>query len=287
MGLAHIQAQRIKAQIKGLRQRWRLGTQLATLTTPPLLVYQMGKVGSASVYHSLRRQGVAGIFHVHRLHPDHIATLAQAEGRPWFDHEYLGQGLYQQVIRRGHPVKVLTMVREPIGRNLSAFFQNLEAFLDRPLASYSPDELQAVFLARYPHQTVLDWFDIDFAPALGLNIYDIAFPQDRGWLTIQQGPLECLVLQCELPDATKAQVIGAFLGLSDFHLERWNQGADKSYAAAYRRFKEHLGLPPTYVDTMVSAPYSCHFYSAVIRQQWRQRWCPDGQGCADGERPLA
>ena len=97
----------------------------------PVLVYQMGKVASSSVYLSLEKTTDFDVFHVHRLNPENIAKVREehvqrGDSPP---NEKKGLYLYENLIRtRKTHTKIISLVREPIARNISAFFQNLQLF---------------------------------------------------------------------------------------------------------------------------------------------------------------
>jgi len=92
----------------------------------PIIVYQMGKVGSNSIKNSLISCDVKPVFHVHAVNPSHIKMITEEElanGRTPPDF-WLGERLYVDVIRKGKIAKFITLVREPVSRNISAFFQS-------------------------------------------------------------------------------------------------------------------------------------------------------------------
>ena len=98
----------------------------------PVLIYQMGKVASSSIFHSLKTTTDFNAFHVHRLNPKHITRvreghLQRGDSPPIEDEE--GLYLYENLIKPCRtPIKIISLVREPISRNISAFFQNLQSY---------------------------------------------------------------------------------------------------------------------------------------------------------------
>ena len=78
----------------------------------PVLVYQMGKVGSSSVTNSLLRHYSGIVLQAHYFNSNH---------KDW----RVGR-LYRWVIEEDNPLRIISLTREPIGRNVSAFFQNFE-----------------------------------------------------------------------------------------------------------------------------------------------------------------
>ena len=242
-----------------------------------VLVYQMGKVGSSSVYNSLRPCTGFDVFHVHRMNPDNIDRVGQEHaiaGVPTPAGDKLGPRLYKMVKAGRRPVKVITCVREPIARNVSAFFQNFERFTgrDHRETPEADKRLTDRFLREYRHDVPLTWFDDEPKATLGVDVFAESFPHQQGHARISQGRADMLVLKCETDDAVKERAISEFLGLDDFALARSNVAGDKEYARLYRAFLDRVALPESYVKEMYASRYARHFYAESEIEQLRARW---------------
>jgi hypothetical protein len=245
----------------------------------PVIVYQMGRVGSRSIWGSLRSCGVAPVFHVHRLNPNNIERVRQEyldNGLTPMD-ESLGMRLYADIVRRQKKAKFITLVREPISRNISAFFRNFKRFtgVEYGDGDLSIEELVSTFVQEYRHPVPLTWFDMEMKQTLGIDVYEHPFPKHRGHLTIKKGVFELLILKLEIDDSIKEDVVAQFLDIDDFRLTRANVAQDKDYAQTYRDFLRAIRLPKSYVEIMCSAEYTRHFYSEAeieaVRSKWRDR----------------
>jgi hypothetical protein len=245
----------------------------------PTIVYQMGKVGSASVIESLESHGVHFVFHVHRMNPDNIRRVRQerlnANRRP--PNDMPGRRLYDNVVSKRKKAKFITLVREPIGRNISAFFQNFSVLTETEYedASFTIGELVDIFIKDYTHAVPLTWFDVEMKQTLGIDVYEHPFPKEEGHLVINEGDFELLILKSEVDDSVKQDAIAKFLGMEDFRLVRSNVGQAKNYAETYRAFRQTIRLPASYVEIMCNSEYIRHFYSGVeiasIRSKWEHR----------------
>ena len=265
------------------RRALRLCTAEYVTHRTPVLVYQMGKVGSTSILRSLRRQGLGPVFRVHVLAAENLHLLYPSHvgpGHPVIraDHQRHGpltRQLHRYVLARHKPVKVITTVREPVARNVSLFFDNLLEYHLPPGAC--PDrlttrELEAIFLRQVKHSVALDWFDLEMKPALGIDVYAHPFPRDSGHLRICQENVDLLLLKIEIDDRLKEGVLADFLGLGSFELDRSNEAQEKPYAGAYRKFIEHVRLPAWYLEAMSCSKYTRHFYTAGEIEQMQARW---------------
>ena len=263
-------------RLEGFRVARRLDL-LALRGNEPVIVFQMGKVGSTSVASSFPTPGHPVSVQTHHLHRPRIEVAKQwsrDRGLPVRAHFFHADAVARRVVDRGRPFKLITLVREPVGRSVSNFFHNFERFVGVPLAesTHTADELTEILVA---HEKQLDesrWFQREFEPALGVDVYEHPFPHDAGAQVIPRGQGEILVLRLETPDAVKEAAIAAFLGEADFTLSSANVGDAKDYGEGYQRFRETAVLPPDFLDRKLATVYATHFYSDAERADIRARW---------------
>jgi len=236
----------------------------------------MGKVGSSSLRESIKKHGIWPVSHTHRMSPEYIeeikAERAQREIEPVFpSHHAKGLELYREIVRPGRRAKFVSLVRNPVDRNISAFFFNCVTEKEN-WENLSVQELRDSFISKYPHEVPLAWFDREPKATLGIDVYSRSFPHGRGYSEFQNGPFELLVLRTELSDDRKAEVVEQFLGISDFEIWRCNAGQSKDYAGLYNLFKQEVSLPDSYLDRMLQSRYAQHFYSAEEIDQTYSAW---------------
>jgi hypothetical protein len=287
--------------------RRRLRRQIAG-TRGEVVVYQMGKVGSSSLTASFGRLSPPWFaHHIHQL------TAAEAENlkafvRRSFDHPLVTPAqlasLFRQLVsveylrkRIGSdwPWKVVTLVRDPVARNLSGFFEILDLEMSYGLESRLRErgadevvrELGELFLRDYPnHDLPLTFFDIELKRSLGVDVYDTPFPKERGYHIYRHGNVEVLLLKLETLDDCVGEAVERFLGIEGFEVVRSNIGSEKGYAATYRGLLRSIRLPDSYLDEMYGSRYTRHFYTpgeiAQFDARWRRR---DPDGAASGRPP--
>ncbi len=225
----------------------------------PLLVYQFGKVGSSSFEHSLDRAWPGLTVHAHSMIPHDGETLELT-------------GMREFVVKKRKPLLVISLVREPIGRNISAFFENFDRELgkvaDRP--NLSVDHMIEVFLSKYPHDLPLTWFEDRMKPDCGIDVYQHPFPSN-GVQVIEQGRVRLLLMRMEVDDSIKESAIKDFLGLKEFQITRVNDSAQKAYSETYRLFRERFIPPDAYIEKMYESRYFKHFYAGQ-KEQFVAKW---------------
>jgi hypothetical protein len=258
--------------------------KLYSANHPPVLVYQMGKVGSSSVYFSIKKLGIKPVFHPHFLLP-----FLVKEDRDVFDESVKyslkmklkrilarrnGDFIYKNVIIPQKKVKVISLTREPISRNISAFFQSFERETGKSFekSNFTIQELADIFLRFYPHHIPLQWFDENIQKCLGIDVYDYSFPKEQGFLSIHKDNIDLLIIKSEISDDVKEKAIANFLGIEKFKLSRVNVGENKSYSQMYEAFKKTLSLPSSYVEDMCNSKYFNHFYTEEEIKKVSAKW---------------
>jgi len=127
----------------------------------------------------------------------------------------------------------------------------------------------------------LRWFDREFAPALGIDVFEHPFDTDRGHAVIETPSARVLLMRQENLAAAPT-VLGEFLGLGQaVAVPIRNEATTKAYAASYRDFRDHVRLPVTVRDEAYESRYARHFYADSDLVRLHERW----GGGASAERP--
>lgn len=245
---------------------------------PTVLVYQMMKVGSSTITDAIRNFGGLNVFQVHLMHAANIERwraairrLPLARFAPGID---TGTLLYKGLVEPGLKLKIISLVRDPIARNCSFYFHNLDILLNTENAHDNVELSRLVkeFRNKFDHRGCLNWFDTDFKPVLGVDVYDHPFPHDKGHARINTDRYDILVMRTDLDDESKKKCVEEFLGIDGLSLVNKNVGSQKPYSAAYRKFLDALELPDSYLDEMLDSKFTRHFFSpdeiASLRAKW-------------------
>lgn len=262
----------------------------------PVVVYQMGKVGSSSILDSLVNYGIKPVFHVHNMIPASPNSIERER--------FEKSGLYKMLIfstwlgfpgllyadivkkRKVTGVKFITLVREPISRNIADFFQNFTYYtgFNCDTNSCTLEVLTTTFIENIRHTLPLDWFDEEINSALGIDVFKYTFPKEKGYLIIRKGNIELLIIKMEIDDSVKEKAISEFLDIGDFKLTRSNVAHNKTYGPIYKDFSKTVKLPESYIRLMYTVKYTRHFYTneeiAIFESKWRNR-------VSDTKLPLA
>lgn len=241
----------------------------------PILVYQMGKVGSSAVYEALRGASSRPVFHVHTMAERGIAVTRRryrARGAVPPSHLFLGDRLRRSWIQHDRPARIVTLVREPISRNVSAFFENIDAVLpDVAPGETTNEQLVSAFLERFDHGLPLTWFDAELRSVLDVDAYSHPFPAEAGFQVIEHARWPTLILKSDLPDRDKSKALASFVGCEALTVERDRVSANRAWGNVYQEFLESVVLRDDYVDRMLGSRYARHFFGPELNRI-RERW---------------
>lgn len=277
---------------------WKYGQRkaLRAHSGEPILDYQMGKVGSSTVQASLKaRYPDRPLYHVHFLNPARVGEI-ERQRKKWFHTEkhglllrpWLYEFLYEEIRKKNRHWKVITLIRDPVARNISTFFENLEVAahprgsryavrsdyygFDLEVESGHLEPLMRLFFERLVHDRPLRYFDDEIKYVFGIDVFQSAFARDRGYMIYRGDNVDLLLIRLEDLNHCAAEAFKAFLDIDGFTLIQANLASDKVYAPLYKELKSAIKLPDTYLANMYDSQSTRHFYSDEEIRVLRQRW---------------
>jgi hypothetical protein len=248
----------------------------------PILVYQMAKVGSTSVYRSLRAAG---------LYPLHVHSVTEESCRDGFKfysrhgatppiHLYVSLLLRPYLRCTSHRLKVISLVRDPVARYVSKQYQTAE-YLSNP----DMDNLGAVagdvertkqnIREQLAEPGVMDytfgWFDRQIKAMLDLDVLAEPFDKERGF-GLHEGPrVDVLVLKLERLSDLIPTVVSDFVG-RELQVTRANDRRQTERGDEYARVKSELLLPAATIERIYGHEWVRHFYTQDEIESFRARW---------------
>jgi hypothetical protein len=267
------------------------------------LLYQIGKVGSQTVHrtlgsidsfdrpvihlHSLRVPLLKDVLAFRRL-AARQAGAAGLAGPP--QPRFARQGLEVARAIARDPQRswtVVTLVRDPVARDVSSFFQNLRSIapfdLERRRRTTSPaaiaEELwprfAATYIEREENPAVMagyDWFDDELKAVLGVDVYSSPFPHDLGYQVVTGSKARVLLIRVEDLDRVGLDALEEFLGIRFPRLVVANTVEEKAVGELSSAFKE-LPFPRDYLDRAYGSRLARHFYTTDELIRFSSRWC--------------
>jgi glucosyl-dolichyl phosphate glucuronosyltransferase len=253
----------------------------------PILVYQMGKVGSTTVVESLSRASLPNaVLHLHAISDD-VARyrrehLAAGAGVPY--HLELGAAVAAELSRGDdRRCKIISLVRDPIAVQISSLFEVPEFASPEMREGGKIDAVKAAASLRKslaePRALdyIFDWFDREVARVFGIDVFAHPFPKAEGVRAFRGEGADMLLLRLEDLDRVGPEALARFLGLpAPLELVRANVRAGASGGDAYRELMGQLTLDIEVCDKIYSSRFARHFYDDAEISAFTAKWCHRG-----------
>jgi hypothetical protein len=274
----HAQRQKISA-----RREARLITKQSEY--PPILVYQMGKVGSKTVFYSLQKANLPNlVYHFHFLSGDLIRIKQQHIKAGRFPVGYdieLGLAVFRILNKLGENkpnYKIISLVRDPIAWQISNLFQNPDFFpseiqdesgLIEPIKAVAFLKNRLSQLESYSY--VFDWFDKELKSVFNIDVFAYPFNRDHGYSIL--GDNDVLLLQMESLGNIGSKAISKFLNSSkEINLQLSNVRSQTRESQKYQFVKNQIKLDKTICEKIYSTRFVKHFYNPNMIDKFIHKW---------------
>lgn len=243
----------------------------------PILVFTMAKVGSLSVYFSLKKWTTKkSIFHIHSLNEVEVKEGIQL----CFDNNmYPGSKspvflINKKIVGKGKPYKIISLFRDPLERNISAFFDVFELHTGEKTTEYNGDmeQLKGLYYEKLNHDFPINWFEKQFFEATNIDVYRYDFNKEKGYKIIKKNNIELLLINSNVSDPLKEELIKDFCDLKTFKLKNRNVSSTKQYATYYNDFKNNIRFSIAYLDQLYNSKYAQHFFTEEHIKNQIEKW---------------
>jgi len=242
----------------------------STRTLIPV-VYTMGKVASTAISQAIIAAGLP-CTDVHTLNRAQLMRrVFGTVARGHIPQRHLRDALWSQrkLTRQKHRYLYISLVRDPIARNLSAYFENRHFLSAHDRQITDPHQVLAHFHATYTHRQPLTWFAREFETQLGIDVYAQAFPQQQKFS--YDAATNTVIFRTDCPDATKSAVLSQLLA-RDITVGRSNLGTQSDYHALYAQVQATASFDPTFVQQTYDTRFARHFWTAPERAAFVASW---------------
>lgn len=256
---------------------------------PVFLIYQMGKVGSSSIYKALKEQHLS--VPVYQLH--YLEQIQLQESISWHntknfpqfpEHLLLSEAMGKFMLKNQHKIKwkIISLARDPIALQASIIFQNLVEVFSTALEKDRVNLQKATeliikdlsdFKTRKSH--FLNWFDNEIKKVFGIDIYDYPFDKECGYSIIRNDTVDILLIKYEKLAECFTDAFGEFSGTKDIQLPRANVGIEKQYGTDYNKLTQSLKLPGSLCRDIYATKLVQHFYSPQEIDIFMKKWSKD------------
>lgn len=252
----------------------------------PLVVYQMGKVGSNAVLASLKRAKLGHLHHAHFLTAEAVARFeTEAIKSGHTNYTAFFQSMYSRMLAEklassgDQRWNIISLTRDPIATFLSQVFF-APRFHGDILDEAGVVDLEKAqnyvlkSLTKFDHRYdwISNWFQNEFEASLQIDAYAQPFDHQRQFSIIGNEKFKVLILKLEHLSDTIEEGVNELMGAS-YSLVAKNENANTGEnASRYQDLKRQLSLPADLCRRVYSTPYVQHFYSTDEIEAFIERW---------------
>jgi hypothetical protein len=275
--------------------RWKLGIDDLRLLyksrrrskkygiTNPIIVYQMGKVGSTSMFRSLKALDLD--VPVYQLH--FLTELKEVE--TWARNTLRDPKRANRAVKRARHVRhmmqadpqirwnLISMVRSPVPRLISSFWENIESnvpqFQERfDRGQLSAQEIIDIFRKAPPHDWASYWYNRQLKSVFDLDVFAEPFDREKGYQIYEGAKARLLLIRLEDLNRIVQPALEEFLGIPGFVVSDRNVGEQKKHGKIYHEFLDQLRLPTDFIESENQTSYALHFYTPAELEASVRRW---------------
>ncbi len=254
-----------------------------------IIIYQMGKVGSTTIHESLKNAELSiPIYKAHFLSDEGIRHGEEFHQKtlkiPWASTPHIQTSRFlRETFHNDKTIqwKVITLVRDPVSREISEFFQYLSSLYPELLDKDGNLEkkralkiLRTKFMFYNPVKNyTCRWFDVEMKGMFDVDVYEHPFDTQRGFTIIEHDNVDVLILRLEDLDHSLSRGVTEFLGLeTPIEMIRSNVRADQERGVVYREVLRDFTLSESLCRKVYSSKFASHFYSQAEIEKFTQRW---------------
>ncbi len=230
----------------------------------PVLVYQMGKVGSQSIKFSLEEK---------KIKTEHIHWIGSIEPKAEFPTP--NEKILKSIKNKDSNYMVVVLVRNVMARNLSAFFQRIRRWTSKRPEYMSAKEIQKDFINRYDVKYVDKWFEEELFGVLGLDVYEDTFPHEEGYKIYTAGGNKILLLRLEDAEKKIEKAMRDFLGIEGIKMNRLGvyekRNVGKDFIKKYKHIK-NMKFPLSFIEKNYNTKVSKYFYTKNEIDKFKGGW---------------
>lgn len=252
---------------------------------PPVIILTPGKVGSSSVYNTLKKELPNHVFHIHNLSKqgieksikDHINS--DRKSKPL--HLIISNILRNKLSKYQGKLLIITIIREPISREISSFFQNTEFYkdlLENKQLDIDKEVACDMLCEKFESdicKNLKDWFDLEIYNNFGIDVFSKKFDYRSKYDISHNKRYHLLLLKMEDLNAVFPQAIMNFLNLNEpLHLKNVNIADKKHYAKTYEFIKRNIKLDTKTINQIVDSTFFQHFYmedNSNVIDKWTRK----------------
>ncbi|WP_157957205.1 putative capsular polysaccharide synthesis family protein [Winogradskyella tangerina] len=252
---------------------------------PLFIVLTIGKVGSSSVYYSIKEQLTSRVFHIHYISEEGIKSSWEQHknsSRKSVPLHLITSKILNRLFKKvDEDIYFITVFREPLQRKLSSFFQNLDQFkneVDLKGLQFDVNKASQVLNNDY-FNSIIDeedkWIEQELIGPHGFSIYHKNEIEKNNYVVERKENLNLLILKMEtLNDSWDEAISKLYNNQDSIELITVNDGGEKYYNKAYKAIKNTIKLDKQILENLYGTRYFKTFYEdqkSELIETWIKR----------------
>ncbi len=240
-----------------------------------ILVYTLGKVGSSTVTKTLKTFSPKKIILQPHFLSQHYLTKVLPNTIHYNNNIKVAKNVFKTLNTFPNKnIKIITLVREPIGRDISNIFQNPKDFVDdKSILNISVHDLIKIYKEKENHEYTLKWFDDEFYHYTNTNIYEQPFNNENKYFQFKTTQsIDVLVIKMEYLTEVGPIALSDFLKVKIPCLVNSNTGAKKETSILQKNFVREYKPTEEEITKVYNSEYMNFFYSENEIQNFKNKW---------------
>jgi hypothetical protein len=243
---------------------------------PPILILTSGKVASTAVAKALKNKYLKySVYHMHYMTESGVAN--QLAHHKSLKYSYVPRNIIVSILlrkkmlrNRNIRMRVISLVREPIGQIISNTFQDVRRQQPQLIVDGKLDNDKVIDHLNYlvsikRFNGFFNWIDDELSSFVGIKVFDEEFDSDRGFQMYNGEHADLLIIRLEQLSDVISVAIESFLKTSvRITLPRANSSANKEHATTYEYVHREYRMPKPTILTILNEDKVRHFYNDQI-----------------------
>ena len=240
------------------------------------IVFTPAKVGTRSIVESIKEPYAKGVIKTHSFRYEKSFdkylvnfNTFNSSAKP-DDLERKKEEIKE--LKKQKNIKILTLVREPLSRQISAFFNCLHLFIDeRDINNLTTTHLIDLFNEYSDINSYFRWFDDEIRDFFDIDIYDYPFDKEKGFTIIEKNDVQLFLGKLENFNCYVSYMEN-FLNVGELNFSRRNNALKKWYGNLYEGFKKSFALDKDELSKIYDQNFVKHFYTTEEVENFKEKF---------------
>lgn len=239
-----------------------------------ILIYTAGKDGSSTLFYTLMKEmPYKKIFHLHALVDKRIGHMRVEAIR---EKNRIKANNYKEYVnnQENKKISVISMVRDPVEKMISGFFQNYNFRYSDKLSEMSTEDIGKE-VCKWGGGVIngRDWFEDELIIYLNYNIYNEPFNKKLGYKIYNVSEkINLLIIRTDKLNQVFGRALKEFLGGDVKKLYTFNETKNKQEGDIYKKIKNGFYLNEHDGKYIYGLKYMKYFYTDEEREKMKNKW---------------